>query len=759
MLFPLYRLADRVGRVCIKFGLKTAQALGAALQSFRPAPRASRPVSRLTPIIHVTLTRRQAVVALLVVVLMGVLVAASGLERALRPAEAANAFLVTTAFSVQGLGTEVAQQLPNVVPVVGTPAPLGPTVTAPPNPLSLGGTVFYAFRSYGRTNLWALPLGKPNPVRLTAGPWDDRDPAISPDGDKLAFASHRGGSWNLYLLDLTTGETTALTTGLDFKANPAWSPDGQYLAFEWYHDNNFDVGIVSVKGGDLIRLTSDPAPDYEPTWSPNKGREMVWVSMRSGNPDLWWLSLDNPDERAFKQLTDTPLVQETDPVYSPDGQVVVYGDAVSARGLVYAHSASQAGGIAAEVGQGRHPVWSPDGSSLLTVWPDENGQGYLLAAPFSQSALQQLAFRATNGELGTISWSAKALPAKLPAALAQIAQVADAPLWAEIITATNVISDPSYALVALPGVNAPDPRLSDRVDEAFNGLHRSVWLALGWDFLGTLSNASVSLKAPPPPSMETDTWLKTGRAFDITQSPRQAGWMEITREDIGFKTYWRVWVRTLPQDGALGEPLRRPPWNLDARYSGRPGPYDAGGEYNVQLPPGYFVDFTTLAQDYGWLRTPAQANWVSFYPGVLYWRFEHRDNLDWLTALREIYTAAQAATQTPVPSPTPTPTITPTPSETRTPTPTNTATRRPTRTPTLTPTRVPTRTPSPTPTRWPTWTLTPTNTQWPTRTFTPTRTPTRTPTPTGTWYTATPTLTPSLTPTPTPTETEQVSVP
>lgn len=751
----MYRLAHRLGQVCIKFGLKIGQEtfeLARAVRGLGRRPRATAPVvnggvqsarAQTTTLIHITLTPRQAVSLLVLAVVALLATGTLVIERFTRTTQPANAFAPTAQY------TPDPEALAQILAEAGvTPAP-GNIAAA--DPLAFDGAIYYAYRSQGRTNLWALPLGQSDPVRLTAGPWDDRDPAISPEGTKLAFASHREGGWNLYVLDLTTGETTALTTGNDFKANPDWSPDGQFLVFEWYHDNNFDIALVSVKGGDIIQLTSDPAADYEPAWSPGAGREIVWASMRSGNPDLWWMSLDNLDESSFRQLTDTPEMQETEPAFSPNGNVVVYGDAASPRGLIYAHSTSQADDNAVEVGQGQRPIWSPDGTSLLTIWPEETGVNYLLAAPLGQSALQKIALKLTQGRVTGIAWSKVGLPETLPPLLAQAALVSDAPLWTQEIDAdTPAPGEPPYALVELSGVNAPDARLSDRVDEAFNGLRQATLKAAGWGFLDTLGNAVIPLKAPPPPSQEYDSWLKTGRAFEVTQAPLQGGWMEITREDIGFSTYWRVWLRAWPQDGTRGEPLRRPPWDLDARGSGRGGPYDTGGEYFKSLPPGYFVDFTTLAQDYGWARPPAEQNWVTFYPGVMYWRFEHRDGMDWLTALLEIYTRDQAATQTLVPSPTATPTITGTPTDTATPTVTLTSTRRPTRTPitpTVTQTRRPTRTLTPTNTRWPTWTLTPTLTRW------PTRTPTLTNTPRGTWFTETPTQTPTVTVTPTLTNT------
>jgi TolB protein len=231
------------------------------------------------------------------------------------------------------------------------------------------------------------------------------------------------------------------------------------------------------------------------------------------------------------------------------------------------------------------------------------------------------------------------------------------------------------------------------VDEAFVALRRRAAREVGWDFLSSLEHAFVGINDPLPPGYLWNDWLYTGRAFAFNSAVFDAGWVEVVREDFGGETYWRVFVRTSPQDGSLGEPLRQIPWDFQARFAGDPVAYDEGGALKTTIPSGYYVDFTALVEDYGFHRLPALSTWRTFYPAVRYNEFAMTDGLDWMTAMLEIYPASAIITPTAFRTPTPTPTRTVRP----TPTPwwwrwlTPSATRTPTSTPT------PTETPTPLP--------------------------------------------------------------
>ena len=83
-------------------------------------------------------------------------------------------------------------------------------------------------------------------TQLFVSDWDELEPALSPDGSKLAYRSNQSGFWDIYIRDIGTGETTNISHSDQYDGAPSWSPDSQWLVYETYQQDNFDLIIQSI---------------------------------------------------------------------------------------------------------------------------------------------------------------------------------------------------------------------------------------------------------------------------------------------------------------------------------------------------------------------------------------------------------------------------------------------------------------------------------------------------------------------------------
>ncbi len=571
-----------------------------------------------------------------------------------------------------------------------TPSPTAASLFAPRPQTFPGGVLILALQTGNTSHLYAwhppdLPL-----TRLTTGDWMDIHPAVSPDGSRVAFASNRGGQWDIFILDLPSGEVTRLTDTPAYDGHPSWSPDGLWIAHDTYLDDNLDIVVRPVDGSQApIRLTYDPRPDFSPAWSP-QGRRIAFVSSRSGEQEIWLADLDKVEGR-FTDLSNNRQVEEDHPQWSAGGDALVWSGVNDGEHRVYLWEESRR---AASIGLGDWPAWGPEGNQMAALLRQPNGD-YLSAFRLADGIFT-LPAAPLPGVLRGLTWGNVALPDPPPQTYRWAAEVTPTPLWTPALTPQSDLPPGRYHLARLD-VEAPYPYLHDAVDEAFRALRAQTAAAIGWDFLGVLDNAYLPLTAPAMPGLDDD-WLYTGRAFAVSTAPMEAGWMLAVKETYGDETYWRLYLRPMRQDGSQGMPLTRLPWDFSARYSGDPQGYEQGGLLITNPPRGYWVDFTALAQTYGWQRLPSRPDWRTYFPGTRLNEFAMPEGLDWESALLQLYPPEMLLTPTPV------------------------ASHTPTFTPTITPT----------PTRWPTRTPRPTNTPWPTRTPIPSKTPSPTITPTTT---------------------------
>lgn len=146
------------------------------------------------------------------------------------------------------------------------------------------------------SDIVSIAPGEESPRPVAASTRYDWAPAVSPDGDRLAFASDRSGSAEIWVQLLGGGDAMRLTGFAGpYTGNPAWSPDGSMIAFDTPADGQFDIWIVPAEGGAPQRITTVESQERYPAWSAD-GQRLYFGSNRTGEWQIWRRDLETGQE-------------------------------------------------------------------------------------------------------------------------------------------------------------------------------------------------------------------------------------------------------------------------------------------------------------------------------------------------------------------------------------------------------------------------------------------------------------------------------
>ena len=187
----------------------------------------------------------------------------------------------------------------------------------------------------GRDDLWVRQVARGVTSRLTFDDGNEMNPAWSPDGERIAYASDRSGSYRTYirLASGAGGDDTVATIADNGPSGPTgWSPDGGTLAVRHLGSTQWDIWMMPLLPG--------------------------------AKPSLF---LKTPFNEQWARI-------------SPDGRWVAYQSDQSGRDEVYVQAVSGAGGKwQISSAGGARPWWRRDGREIFYRASDQT----LMAVPVS----------------------------------------------------------------------------------------------------------------------------------------------------------------------------------------------------------------------------------------------------------------------------------------------------------------------------------------------------------------------------------------
>ena len=157
---------------------------------------------------------------------------------------------------------------------------------------------------------------------------------------------------------------TPLTTYRGTERDPAISPDGEQIAFIWEGEkgDNPDVYVRLVDGGRPLPLTTDPATESDLTWSPD-GKRIAFIREKG----IFTLPALGGQERQVARLENPLNASRTSSSglsWSPDGRFIAVGTLEGIRSIDTESGESHPLTEVSPPTFDRFPRFSPDGTSI-----------------------------------------------------------------------------------------------------------------------------------------------------------------------------------------------------------------------------------------------------------------------------------------------------------------------------------------------------------------------------------------------------------
>jgi Tol biopolymer transport system component len=269
---------------------------------------------------------------------------------------------------------------PGKMELSGDPAPIAESVDSFPGAfyglfaVSRSGALVYRTGAGAKMSLtWFDATG--HPIGTVGDPGDYANPAVSPDGTRIAAAMGPVQSRNIWVVDVARGTSTRLTFDPARDDYPVWSPDGKNIVFASDRTGQSKLYVKPADGSGEERPLGNQT-GVPTSWS-RDGRFLLLTdqSQKTGS-DLW--AFPNPlpgPGRASQETKPAPFLatqfDEQFAQFSPDGRWVAYQSNESSAADVFVRpfSSDGNGGAGAKwlvsKGSGIYPRWRADGKQLF----------------------------------------------------------------------------------------------------------------------------------------------------------------------------------------------------------------------------------------------------------------------------------------------------------------------------------------------------------------------------------------------------------
>lgn len=263
--------------------------------------------------------------------------------------------------------------------VQATAAPTTPTAQETAQPPVTGGTppgsLLFDTHENGGFNIYRV---RADGTGMTLVIPDGSEPALSPDGSRIAYRMRRDTGGLGIGLASATGQFQSVVTEESTAGYPTWSPDGNNLAYNSVPGSQ-QTSIIKRIGVGPNNTPTNIVDGWRPAWQGDAGTLVLFDGCRAGAACGSVLTIS-----AFDGDPNNPTLVTggSAGAWSPNGQQIAF-QAPDDKGLMQIWIANADGSnrrqVTTDVGTHGMPAWSSD-SAWLFYRTDQGGTGWAIYA-------------------------------------------------------------------------------------------------------------------------------------------------------------------------------------------------------------------------------------------------------------------------------------------------------------------------------------------------------------------------------------------
>ena len=265
--------------------------------------------------------------------------------------------------------------------------------------------IFYVASRGGNKEIWQMDYDGQGAHQVTHLGTISLSPRVSPNNDRIAFASLGRQGWSIRMFSLVLGRMVSFPSMVGTTLSPAWSSDGAKVAFSGSRTGDPEIYTSDANGGSVKQVTTFKGPDVSPTWNPKTNSQIAWCSGRTGLPQIYTMDSDGTN---VQRLTDGGYA--TSPSWSPNGQFLAfawnrkYGPGAPGGQDIYIMDIASKRWTQLTHDEGRQdfPSWSPDGRHI--VFQREKGGGSEIWTMLSDGTEEHRLTPSSGNSMPNWSW-------------------------------------------------------------------------------------------------------------------------------------------------------------------------------------------------------------------------------------------------------------------------------------------------------------------------------------------------------------------